>query len=115
MSETSSKMRRWYNPAIGVAELAFGIIGVALAIYLHLSSQKVRQLEFSVSPDRALVVKSGFSELHVLYNNREIKEDVTAEPSGTEVVNQLGLTMSLAPYKLLPSRRSKFCQRAPVV
>jgi hypothetical protein len=79
MSQTSGERRRWYtNPAIGVAELTFGVIGAALAIYFHLSSQRVRQLEFYVSPDRTIVVKSGFSELHVLYQNQEIKADVTA-------------------------------------
>jgi hypothetical protein len=75
MAYSPREARRWYDhPAINLAGLIVGVVGLAL----YLTSQKSRQLEFYVSPDRAVVVKSGFSDLHVLYQNQEIKEDVTA-------------------------------------
>jgi hypothetical protein len=79
MAYSPPEARRWYtHPAINVASVAIGLVGIVLASYFYLASRRVRQLEFYVSPDRAIVVKSGFSDLHVLYQNREIKEDVTA-------------------------------------
>jgi hypothetical protein len=76
MAYSPPQARRWYDhPAINVASLTVAVVSLAL----YLTSQRVRQLEFYVSPDRAIVVKSGFSgDLHVLYQNQEIKEDVTA-------------------------------------
>jgi hypothetical protein len=75
MAYSPPEARRWYDhPAINLAGLIVGVVGLAL----YLTSQKSRQLEFYVSPDWAVVVKSGFSDLHVLYQNHEIKEDVTA-------------------------------------
>jgi hypothetical protein len=75
MAYSPPKPRRWFDhPAINVASLTVAVISLTL----YLTSQRVRQLEFYVSPDRAVVVKSGFSDLHVLYQNQEIKDDVTA-------------------------------------
>lgn len=71
--------RRWYeHPAFSITGFLLTVLAVVLAIYFYLGSEKVRQLDFIVSPDKALVVKSEFSDLHVLYKSREIKEDVTA-------------------------------------
>jgi hypothetical protein len=79
MGYSPPQARSWYDhPAINVAGLAIGVVALALGIYFYFASLTFRQLDYYVSPDRAIVVKSGFSDLHILYKNQEIKEDVTA-------------------------------------
>jgi hypothetical protein len=102
--------RHWYtHPAIGIAELAVGILGIALASYFYLASQRVRQLDFYVSPDRAIVVKSGLSDLHVLYQNQEIKEDVTAAQFTIWNAGNEPITMDnvLSPVEIVTSPKTK--------
>lgn len=82
MSKTKkfrTKMRGWFsNPWVGLFGTIFSILGVTIAIYIYLSMKTERKLTYYIHPVKAIVLKSGKAScLRVLYDNREIKTDVT--------------------------------------
>ena len=66
---------RWVRLIVTVCS----VIGVPLTVVLYWNSVKERDLTYSVYPIRTPVLQSGYSTgLRVLYQNEEVKTDVTA-------------------------------------
>jgi hypothetical protein len=73
-------LRRFFsNPLVGVAGSIASIIGLALAIYFFIESQRNRELLYMVHPAKAVIVKSGqLSRLAVTIDGNAITADLTA-------------------------------------
>ncbi len=68
------------NPWFGLAGLLIGVVGVALAVSFHISTQMERELVYAVNPVRTAVVTTGqATELTVLHRGGPLGDvDVTA-------------------------------------
>ncbi len=67
------------NPWVGIIGSVASIVGVLLAVYFYFQSVRSPELVYYVNPARAVVVKQGTaSRLSVLFDGRQISQDVTA-------------------------------------
>lgn len=72
-------MRAYRNPVVGMIATLATILSIFLSIYLYVLGTKKRDLVYFVNPAQAVVVKTGqATQLHVLFDDRELKSDVTA-------------------------------------
>jgi len=67
------------NPWVGIIGSVASIVGVLLAVYFYFLSVRSPELVYYVNPARAVVVTQGTaSRLSVLFDGRQISQDVTA-------------------------------------
>ena len=79
LSQQSRILRLLTNPWFGGIAAFASIIGIPLSIYLGVAGTRERQLTFYVNPVKSAVVTAGTtSALKVLYQDQEVKTDVTA-------------------------------------
>ena len=103
----------WFarNPRIGLAGTIASIVGIPLAIWLFLASEKVRELRFAVSPSQITIVKAGeSSDLHVFYRQNELTSDVSAIQvelwnSGRESIRRENILSKFIKVELQPHAR----------
>jgi len=71
--------RFFENPTVRIIERVLAFLSIPLGIYITIATQQYRQLSCTISPTKAIIVKSGqSSNLSVTYNGKEITTDVTA-------------------------------------
>lgn len=67
------------NPAVGIIGSVASIIGLMLAVYFYIASEKTRGLVYFVYPAKAAVVKAELSSrLHIELDGKKVVRDVTA-------------------------------------
>lgn len=67
------------NPWVVGFSLILNVLSLAAGVYFYIASQKYRELAFYVHPNRASIVTPHVStDIHVLFNGREIEGGVTA-------------------------------------
>lgn len=67
------------NPIFGLIGSLASVVGVILALYFYLKGRRVRQLVYQITATRTVVVRAGqASRLKALFDDREIKTDITA-------------------------------------
>ena len=76
---TSSILRFFANPWIGIVGSLASLLSVILAVYFYIAAAQYPELVYYISPARAVVVKQGTaSRLVVSFDKQPIAQDVTA-------------------------------------
>jgi len=78
-NESSSLLRFFSRPAVGIIGSVASVIGIALSVYFFMASRQKPELTYFVHPAKAAVVRTGqSSRLAVQFDGRDVTSDVLA-------------------------------------